>query len=557
MPRQINKLIKNMDYKFQNLTKDKENCLMMIKASVEKFLSHPSTLNFNGARNTIVVFGGINEPQNIGINHIEQTWIDNITVLLYLFYKNKTKKDAVDTMVISNCLPKLIERSQIYDCYELVSVYGLTPPYNIAAAYYNQTKKIEFIRLCMKRWEDRFANDKRKRKGHEAILKYYLGGVVSCFISFETELDNGSSLTAQEYYYYCLTSKILGIEFEQISSDAMKSISDNDFVAQYYKGLICLLRDNKEEARQYFKESSADFEYSKILYEEQENALVQPYGITIDPEKDDYSVFDDYIHYFECYLAFNNINQIPGLYNAYKGDTLGVENKLKEHEAYLLSQYMHNDLYGREVKLTEEEYNKRINHFNQILINKDGFARELFLDTEEGIDRLPVECAEHQIALTIKMYRYKNWSFYAYLIYYFYFKQKIDREAVIYLSLYVTYVAEKILKKDLAEIATGTVLSLMALRLLTPFYDWSIPIQQLLATAPFSLTNTNKSEYEEFKKIIKKRMLEIRLQIGDVKFENTFRFMTIIDKMKQIDGFINGPEFDNPTENMKSVFADT
>lgn len=50
-----------------------------------------------------------------------------------------------------------------------------------------------------------------------------------------------------------------------------------------------------------------------------------------------------------------------------------------------------------------------------------------------------------------------------------------------------------------------------------------------------------EKKYDTFKEEIAKKRLELQLSLGKEKFEREFRFMTIIDKLAQIDEIIQNP----------------
>ena len=465
-------------------------------------------------------------------------------------------KESYKTFLIS-CLAKMVEDFKPLNSLIIVTKFGITPPYPVGRDYYNLQKKYEFILLCFEKWCNTDLINEKEKNVNEAILSYYLGGAAYGLSIFDKKIiPENNFLSAKELYYYCLMSKIVDIDFEKRADVAISTIKEEESEAQYYKGLIYLLKENKYDSLECFSMSD-DLENSSTILNGDINKIRNPSKIQINPYSDSIDVLNDFIRFQECRVAFEGVNATPAIFRYFEGDTELLEEALKSEKANELSKLMYADLYGRNIELTEEEYKKRENYFKQRLLNEDGFARDLALATEKGIKELPINCTEHQISLTIKMFTYKNAMFYANLIYYYYFKKQINIEALIDLSYYVIYVAKKELRVSFSDIASGTAISLITLNFISPHYDFSLPIKELIEKIPDVLIprtdsiQPKKSEYLEFKKRIANRRLELQLSMGKDEFSFTFRYMTIIDKLKQIDEYLKKSDFEDPFANQE------
>jgi len=474
--------------------------------------------------------------------------------MLYIFLKNREVMDEMDDLTkkwLSYCLESMVEAGKAYDCFTLTNYYGVIPKANNGADCYNLTKKIEFLRLCMKQWEGD-SIDYRKRIGNEAIMYYYLGGAAFCFLQFDDVIDcMEEAMSPKELYYYCLTSKIIAKDFDEISNDAIRRIKSDDDVSKYYKGQIYLLKGDKTQALELFKQSQI-FRYSYImmnyLNDGKENYHT-PDVCSFDPTQQSYDIFEDFHFYHECLISFRGYETPSNIYNFFKVDKDAIENRVKMQEAEMLTEHLYTDLNNRTIPLSDEEYQKRIVLLDDLLGTKDPKVRRAFYETNQGIKDFPHK-AEIQIGLTIENFEISDINFYAILIYNYYFRQIIDQEAVINLSSYVMAVAKRKMTKEVFDklfnvgLAATTV---TALAVLCPF-DYLNPFKQLCMAPPLVLImsqlGSNKvnpmdeSLYEKFKKELKIQRLELKKALGDNDFSVQCRFSTIIDKIHRFDDFI-------------------
>lgn len=454
---------------------------------------------------------------------------------------------------LSHLFKKCLDANLFYCCYIMVNHYGVIIKSNDAYDYHNYVKKIEHLLLCDKQWN--------LNKGfsyyddlERTILFYYLGGIPNAAYQFLLYYRSVSrkyinyQFTPRQLYYLSLTSKFVEDNFDEISNFSILNIKEEDNISLYYKGQIYYLQYNIDSALECF-EKSKDFLFSQIMYDyikygKQE--LKQPEVITINPEKDDYNVFHDYYFYHECYVAFKGYDNGSRIFNYFIGDKDLIIENVKDIEADRMAEQMYIDLKNRSVSMSKEEYERRIKMLDDLLLTKDGMVRRAIQETDEGIKRIP-EKAEVQIALTIENFEIENIDFYALIIYNYYFRGIIDQQAVINLSFYVIAVAKNKLKSQIFDKLFDIGMSVTAVMLLCPF-DIITHFKNLCLSTPlvaFVGSNLKQdfsisalSRYEIFKKELKHQELELKNQIGEELFNNQCKFVTIVNKVYQLDEYL-------------------
>lgn len=401
----------------------------------------------------------------------------------------------------------------------------------------------------MKKWRNKFGKDKNHIKDR-AILIYYLGGAPLSYYLYDEIIDNGEYvLSARDYYYYTLNSKIVGIDLDEIANSALCSIKEDDDISEYYKGQIYCIINKHEEALSCFAKAK-NFKYAQIMYNYLKGLgefLPEPPKQNIDPDVVAYEVFDDYYYYHECYIAFRGFYHTSRIYYYFLGDKTKLQNTIKAEEAEIVVKKLYTDLRNRSVSLSKEEYNRRIKMLDDLLLTKDGMVRRAKLETDEGIIKTP-EKAEIQIALTIENFEIENIDFYALLIYNYYFRGFIDQRAVINLSFYVMAVAKCKLKEKVFNSLFDVGLSVSAVMLLCPF-DLITHFKEICISTPLlaivenrfnkDLNLMKQSKYEYFLEKLKLQELELKDKIGDENFYNQCRFITIVKKVYQLDEYIS------------------
>lgn len=474
--------------------------------------------------------------------------------LLYTYLINKSAFDNCGELTkawLGKCLEDLVEEGKGYDCYIIMHQFDIVPNASIGFDCFNLTKEIEFLRLCMKRFSELKEQEDHELQGEEAIMYYYLGGAAFSFYQFDSVLDcRYELLSPKEYYYYSLTSKILGKDFEQISEDSLRNIIDDNILANYYKGHIYLLKGMKVEAIEYFRRS-LPFTYAERMLNylvDDIQDITSPKRVFVETESIEgaiYSIFEDYYHYHECLIAMKGYSLVPKISHYFYGNKQQLEDSLKIVEANKLSRYLYSDLKGRSKSLSEDEYNKRVAILNELLVNRDSKVRGAFFDTDKGIKVYQCD-AEHQIALTIHEFAFENVDFYAILIYYYYFNKYISEEAVINLSMYVMAIAKLKVKKELYDSLFNASVSLItAVSILSPYCSIA-QFKHLCQSSSFKITlgqlkGTNQYSsstlYEEFKKTIALERLKVKQHIGESEFAIKYRFSSIVEKIHQLDSY--------------------
>ena len=473
--------------------------------------------------------------------------------ICYLLLKNLDiisiagETDILKNVLNGVCFDYLLNNNYIYFCWYMVNNHHIEPNIKFSFDYYNLSKQISFFQLCMKIWDMRYPENNLLLI-NKAILIYYLGGAPLSFLLFDEKIDDGDcSLSARDYYYYALTSKLVDVDFKSIYEDSICQIENEDDISLYYKGQILLLGGEKESALTLFNQAS-EFKYARIMSEFLTNGiknLPAPTKVILNPEESGYEIFEDFYHYHECEIAFNNYFEVSSIYRYFVGNSSQIQESIKKSEADVVATRMYTDLRNRSVTLTDEEYNKRLHMLDELLLNRDGMVRRALQETDEGIQRLP-DKAEVQIALTIENFEIKNIDFYALLIYYYYFKGFIDQTSVINLSFYVIAVAKQKIKDKVFDKLFDIGLSVTAVTLLCPF-DFLTHFKQLCLAPPLLAVLGNqfkndidllkKSRYECFIEKLKLQELELKQKLGDEVFMNECRFTTIIDKVSQIDNY--------------------
>ena len=487
--------------------------------------------------------------------HIKKELIGGAERLLYIYLNNKAAFDFCEELSkiwLSKCLDDLLEDSKGYACYIIMHQFDIIPNARIGFDCYNLVSEIEFLRLCMKRYAENACVDEHYLLGEETIMYYYLGCSAIAFLQFDTKLDClYDTLSPKEYYYYSLTSYLIDVDFEQVSTSAILNINSCDALSYYYKGHIYLLLGKRECAIDCFKKS-VDFPYAKRMLDYLIYNIVDissPQKVFLDPEHDElmYSKFEEYYHYHECLIAMKGYFMTPKIWYYFHGNTKHLEESLRITEANKLSKYLYSDLKGRARELTEDEYHMRISILNELLINRDSKARAAFFDIDKGIKEYACD-AEHQIALTIQEFAFDNIDFYAIIIYYYYFNRLISEEAVINLSMYVMAVAKEKMKAEIYNTLFATSVSFVtAISILSPYCSIS-QFKQLCQSSVVKVTLQNirgdkfflnTTLYDNFINAIAIERLRIKHQLGERNFVVKYRFMSIIEKIHQLDSYLD------------------
>lgn len=434
----------------------------------------------------------------IGMEHFAE---DDITYhqkvlykyLMYEDYLDLENLEDSDKITFKNCFSSMVKNYELLNCYILVSHYGVNPISSDGFDYYDMIKRYQFILLCLKRWKKLGYLEGDALNIQEAILSYYLGGAAKGLSIYDKIIiPHNVVLDARQLYYYCLMSKIVDEDFEKRSENAISTILEEDEESQYYKGLIYLLKEKPLDALDCFLLSSG-YTYSKTLLNQDIKAIPFPKVKEISFTSDNYSVFDEYMHFHECMLALHGSNYKPAFCKFFKGDLESLEDCIKLEKANELSKYLYKDLYNRTVELSEEEYKARLSFFDSKLADSTDEVRSAFLSIQGGLQYVP-DRVEHQIAMTIEAFKLNNFFYYAFLIYNYYFRKMLTQEEVIDLSFYVMHIAKEKFGDKILEIASQTTLSVLALRIIWPCYDVSTPIRQFILATPITIAKVSKKK---------------------------------------------------------------
>lgn len=417
---------------------------------------------------------------------------------------------------------------------------------------------IDFDRLCLY-WK--YCDESNDLNDIKAILYYYLGSPVDAFIIFDEVLDNGEvELTAQQLFYYVLTSKEIDVEFEAISHDAI-NILDNktskspiDF---YYLGLIQIICNDLSNGLNNLEQANSNYAKAIIHYYNSGQLSIKDNFVnrTIDINNVGLSQFEEYLYISECNIVCYGATKRK-LWSTFflsdedKKNNGTIERFLISKQAPLIESALVEKCKSSLVKnLSDdqilEQKKARLEH---LLYEINPKIRRIYQETKAGFDA--GYDIENQIGLTIEDYTLESPDAYILIIYYFYLQRSIDDDCVIRLCLYLYNTSINHYKSQIKGAGTNLSLSIAnpILILLCPYID----IRQLSTVTKeiFDMVRKKqedlknpihiqlKSEYLKFKDGYQRHLIMKKKELGEIEFIEHFKLCEFQHKLVQLDQYL-------------------
>ena len=203
--------------------------------------------------------------------------------------------------------------------------------------------KLTDFNLLIDYYENNETLKGRELLSAKAILYYYLGGNVQAFSIYAEELDNGTSLSAQELYYYALTAQEINYYSEDFLDYCISQIKNKPNKTSedyYYLGQLYIIDNDIVSAKKEFENSFEHKERSK--YNECSAIMLKEYIDEKDFEsfvlsgeidyKKGISQFDDYFHFRECRdndIKYEELWKAFSLKNSFNGEINITERKFE------------------------------------------------------------------------------------------------------------------------------------------------------------------------------------------------------------------------------------
>jgi len=327
-------------------------------------------------------------------------------------------------------------------------------------------------------------SNKRTQESQRAILNFYLGSPVAAFIHYDEILDKHYyPLTAQELYYYSLTTDILKFEEdEKILESALIELSNMEHKsakALYYLGQLHLLNYDESNAIKYFQNSQEFIPSFIMLMSFEEDTAIQEQllekllkldqdilisyftGYPKTAIKTEHSFETQFEHYFYTTELFTAVSKIQENYQL--PEYLLGYNHLKIWEAFYLSdteqaiidktfrnhkiqQLVDTITQDLEVKLVSIEDNDKTNYLEKI---KHSLREDQDLTIREAFDSLLDTLKddgniENHLGQMIEDFRLEKAQLYLYFISYFYLQGNLNSyQAFVLFSYLIDIVSTK------------------------------------------------------------------------------------------------------------------
>lgn len=387
----------------------------------------------------------------------------------------------------------------------------------------------------------------------EAILRYHMGGCLTTYDMLDNKhsQDGLTFKTNEEYFYWSLTSSKILINSEEDIECSLKEMKCSSEIEKdnYYAGQICLLNDDRKSAINYFSKSSK-YIFSKIMLafctedKKETQRLIEEINMS---KLDSFIPLIDfktkpnlynYFHYLECYKAINILKNSFGLItdnnesNVQALFQLDSHAKIKDLGTTLYSIEIIDEIenifeeFGFELLesgLNESEVSKRLKR-----------SKELFKDIYEKVERNIKEGndPENEIRTVIESYSAGSKKFYVLLMAYFSSKNRINKEQVFFLTLFLIKMEDK--RKDdklfravketskKALTLTRSMNNMLLFRITLTLFKSGVPELQNYINKNDAFDNS-ETEYYRFKENMVLYFKHEKLRLNESEFKEKYK----------------------------------